>query len=58
MLREALARHPADADIVAFLLQQALQAGDVKAAAPLAERLSRLRPDDANVARLAARLRQ
>ena len=58
VLREALARHPADADIVAFLLQQALQAGDVKAAAPLAERLSRLRPDDANVARLAARLRQ
>lgn len=57
-LREAFARHPADADIVAMLLQQTMQAGDAKAAAPLAERLAKLRPDDAAIARLAARLRQ
>ncbi len=55
--QEALARHPSDAGLLSALLQQALQAGDARAAAPLADRLSQLRPDDPDLARLAARLR-
>ena len=57
VLRAALARHPADADILGMLLQQALQANDAAAAAPLARTLSQLRPDDAGLARLAERLK-
>jgi len=57
VLRTALARHPADADILGLLLQQALQANDAAAAAPLARTLSQLRPDDAGLARLAERLK-
>ncbi|MFO1149426.1 MAG: tetratricopeptide repeat protein [Alsobacter sp.] len=54
---EALARHPNDPDLLGLMLQRALQSGDVAAAAPLAQRLSALRPDDAQLARLAAQLR-
>jgi Flp pilus assembly protein TadD len=57
VLSEAFARHPNDPDIVGALLQQALRTGDVTAARPLAETLTRLRPDDPEIARLAARLR-
>ncbi|MHB2167385.1 cytochrome c3 family protein [Alsobacter sp. R-9] len=54
---DALRRHPSDVSILAALLQQALQGNDLAAAAPLAARLSSLRPDDPELARLAARLR-
>ncbi len=55
--RDALTRNPSDVDILSALLQQALRSGDNRAAAGLARQLSQLRPDDAELARLAARLR-
>ena len=55
--RAALQRNPASVEILSALLQQAMQARDAKAARPLAEALTRLRPDDPELARLAATLR-
>ncbi len=53
---DALARNPNDPDLLGMQLQRALQSGNADAAAPLADRLSKLRPDDAQLARLAAKL--
>ncbi|MCR4524694.1 MULTISPECIES: tetratricopeptide repeat protein [Bosea] len=58
LLEAAFARHPADADIAAALLQGALQAADTVRASALAQRLVMLRPDDRRLAELAARLRR
>ncbi|MFG1296639.1 tetratricopeptide repeat protein [Xanthobacter variabilis] len=54
--REALERTPFDADLLALALQDALRARDVARAAPLAERLSQMRPDDMELARMVQRL--
>jgi len=56
VLQAALQRHPWDAALLNAALSDALASGDVGAAAPLAKRLSSLRPDDQNLARLAAKL--
>ncbi len=56
VLGEALARHSYDASLVNAMLGEALGAGDVDSAAPLARRLSALRPDDPEIKRLAAKL--
>lgn len=56
VLQGALQRHPWDAALLNAALSDALASGDVAAAAPLAKRLSSLRPDDQNLARLAAKL--
>jgi predicted CXXCH cytochrome family protein len=56
VLQGALQRHPWDAALLNAALSDALQSGDAGAAAPLAKRLSSLRPDDQNLARLAAKL--
>ena len=53
---EALALHPYDPSLLNALLSDALAAGDVDAAAPLAKRLAAVRPDDEQIARLAAKL--
>ncbi|MBB3772713.1 putative CXXCH cytochrome family protein [Angulomicrobium tetraedrale] len=56
IIADALARNPYDAGLVTLALQEALRAGDKARAAPLARRLSDLQPDNADIARLAARL--
>jgi predicted CXXCH cytochrome family protein len=56
VLQGALQRHPWDAALLNAALSDALAGGDAGAAAPLAQRLSSLRPDDQALARLAARL--
>ncbi|MCW2276508.1 tetratricopeptide repeat protein [Rhodoblastus acidophilus] len=56
VLQAALQHHPWDAALLNATLSDALASGDVAAAAPLAKRLSSLRPDDQNLARLAAKL--
>ena len=48
VLQGALQRHPWDAGLLNAMLSDALASGDVGAAAPLAKRLSSLRPDDQN----------
>ena len=58
VMRRALARSPSDANLLTALLQAALRANDGAQAAPLAGRLARVRPDDPEIARLAARLRR
>jgi Flp pilus assembly protein TadD len=52
----ALARHPFDPDLVTLALQDALKSADVSRAAPLAERLAALNPDNPEIARLAGKL--
>ncbi|MFG1204224.1 tetratricopeptide repeat protein [Xanthobacter aminoxidans] len=54
---EALARTPYDFDLLALVLNEALRSGDVDRAREAASKLSLLRPDDAEIARLSARLR-
>jgi hypothetical protein len=54
---EALARTPYDFDLLALALNEALRSGDRDRARDAASKLSRLRPDDAEIARLSARLR-
>lgn len=56
VLRRALQANPFDAAILGALLADAQARRDMAGAADLAARLSRLRPDDAELARLAARL--
>lgn len=53
----ALARRPYDLDLLALALNEALRSGDRDRARDAASTLSRLRPDDAEIARLSARLR-
>jgi predicted CXXCH cytochrome family protein len=57
VLDAAYLRHPADADIAAALLDDALRRGDRARAAALVQRLVMLRPDDRRLAELAGRLR-
>ena len=45
-----------DVPLLNAMLGEALAAGNVDAAAPLARRLAALRPDDPEIARLAAKL--
>jgi Flp pilus assembly protein TadD len=56
VLRQALQRNPFDTALLGALLNDAQARRDLAGAADLAGRLSRLRPDDAELARLAARL--
>ncbi|MCP8939834.1 tetratricopeptide repeat protein [Alsobacter sp. SYSU M60028] len=56
VLEKALQSNPSDAEVTALLLQNALKARDLARAAPLAQRLRVLVPDDPGVARLAAQL--
>jgi Flp pilus assembly protein TadD len=56
ILRDAAARNPADVDVLSALLQTTLRAGKIDQAAPLAARLSALRPDNPEFGRLAAGL--
>ncbi len=56
VLRSALQANPFDAALLGALLSDAQARRDLAGAADLAGRLSRLRPDDAELARLAARL--
>lgn len=56
VLRDALQANPFDAALLGALLADAQARRDNAGAADLATRLSRLRPDDAELARLAARL--
>jgi predicted CXXCH cytochrome family protein len=58
VMRQALARSPSDANLLAALLQAALRSNDTADAGVLAARLARVRPDDPEIARLAARLRR
>lgn len=55
--RAALQRNPASVEILSALLQQAIQSQDAQAARSFAETLAKLRPDDPEFARLAARFR-
>lgn len=55
--REALARNPNDADLLALALNEALRSGDIAGARDAVSKLALLRPDDAEIARLHARLR-
>lgn len=54
----ALARHPNDVELLGLALDDALAARDLAGARSAAGRLSRLRPDDAGIARLNERLRR
>ncbi|WP_406855493.1 multiheme c-type cytochrome [Alsobacter sp. KACC 23698] len=56
LLAKALADHPWDVDLLSAVLADALRRGDRAAAAALAPRLAAMRPDDAEIARLAAAL--
>ncbi|WP_144259531.1 tetratricopeptide repeat protein [Methylocystis sp. ATCC 49242] len=57
LLDKALRRFPYDMDILQLELQDAIQAEDVKRAAPVASTLAEMAPDDAEIARLAAELK-
>lgn len=54
---DALARSPYDTNLLSFALQDALRARDLARAAPLAQRLADMVPDNAEIARLAAQLK-
>lgn len=58
VIAHALGRTPNDADLVGFALNGALRSGDIDRARLLASKLTLLRPDDADIARLNAQLRQ
>ncbi|MFG1270094.1 tetratricopeptide repeat protein [Xanthobacter versatilis] len=55
--RDALARVPNDVDLLSLQLNEALRAGDVDRAREAVSKLTLLRPDDTEIARLNARLR-
>jgi len=57
VLKEVLARHPADRDTLVALVGFSRDAGDVAAALDYAERLARVVPDDRNVATTIENLR-
>ena len=56
VLTTALAAHPNDPQLLSLALQDALKSGDTARAAPLAQTLAKLNPDDSNIVQLAARL--
>jgi len=56
IIRDALERHPWDPSLLNAMLGEALENGEAASAAPLAKRLASLRPDDAELAQLAAKL--
>jgi Flp pilus assembly protein TadD len=56
IIRDALERHPWDGPLLNAMPGEALENGDTASAAPLAERLAALHPDDPDFARLAAKL--
>ena len=56
VLATALAAHPNDAELLSFALNDALKTGDAARAAPIAQKLARITPDDPQIAQLAARL--
>ena len=57
VVSDALRRTPNDAPLLTLALNEALQSGDIDRARTLIPRLVSLRPDDAELARLAERLR-
>jgi Flp pilus assembly protein TadD len=57
VLTKALAANPSSVEILAVLLQDALQARDYPSALSYAERLRALRPNDATIATLTERIR-
>ncbi|MBF9234524.1 tetratricopeptide repeat protein [Microvirga sp. BT350] len=58
VLEQAIDRHPSDADILSALMQDALRQRDVQKALAYAERLRTLAPDNLNLSRLIAQLKQ
>ena len=58
VLREALARHPNDREILLGLVGFSREAGDVSAALEYAERLARISPGDRQLAGLIEALRR
>jgi predicted CXXCH cytochrome family protein len=54
----SLQAHPWNAEILAALLNDALRRSDLAGASPLAQRLAALQPDNADVTRLAERLKR
>jgi Flp pilus assembly protein TadD len=58
VLKESLARHPGDRDTLQALVSFSRDAADVTSALAYAERLSRVLPDDVNLAALIDRLRR
>jgi hypothetical protein len=52
----ALQRHPYDAELLTFALNNALQARDAALAAPLARTLQKVNPDDQRLAELLRQL--
>ena len=58
VLKESLARHPDDRDTLQALVSFSRDAADVTSALAYAERLSRVLPDDVNLAALIDRLRR
>lgn len=57
VLKEGLARHPADRDILSALIAFTRMAGDLRSALVYAERLAAIAPDDRNLAALVQQLR-
>ena len=56
VLQAALERHPYNAELLNAMLGEALGKGDVANAAPLAQRLAKVNPDDPRIAQLAKKL--
>jgi Flp pilus assembly protein TadD len=57
VLKESLARHPSDRDILSALIAFYRAAGDADSALAYAQRLSAIIPDDRNLATLIQQLR-
>jgi Flp pilus assembly protein TadD len=58
ILKNALAQHPNDSALLSAAINFAREAGDIPTALQYAEQLARLLPDDRNLARLIAYLKQ
>ena len=57
-LKENLARHPNDRDILSALISFSRESGDVRAALAYAEKLARIAPEDGGLAALIEELRR
>jgi Flp pilus assembly protein TadD len=57
LLKQAVAKHPGDRDIILALIAFSRESGDFSAALDYAEQLARLAPDDRSVANLVEELR-